>query len=112
MADRAQVDRAYLSMIENNKRPAFGSDILQRVAAILGTSSDYLLLLTDDPLPPPEMAEDDLPPDVRFLYERIEHLPLAVRDEAVQYLVEEIERMERLLEAGQRMARKVTRTET
>ena len=101
LAERAQVDRSYLSKIENDRRPGFGSDMLGRIADALGTTSDYLLCLTDDSLPPPDMQPDELDPEVARLVRLIEGLPPQLQDRAIEYLEQQLETFERLF-AGER----------
>jgi len=103
VAHRSHTSQAYLSRIEGDHVRNVRGPVLARIAEVLGTTTDYLLGLSTDPLPPPEMVEDDLPADVKILYQRIERLPPAVRDQAVEYLIEEVERMERLLQVGRRL---------
>jgi len=90
LADCAQIERGYLSKIENNKRPAFGSDILLRVARCLKTSADYLLGLAEDE--PPEVPSDrDEHPDhvAKFNY-LLEALPAHMHEEAIEYLRQQL----------------------
>lgn len=94
---------SHLSDIEADKVPRVSGEMLAKIAEILGTTTDYLLGLTPDPIKPPEMVEEELPLDVRLLYQQIERLPPGIRDQAVEYLIEEIERMERLMAAGRRL---------
>ena len=103
VARKVGVDRSYISQIETGHVGYPGSQIVRGLADVLGSTTDYLLGLTDDPLPPPEIQPDDLPENYRFLYKRIEHLPPAMRDQAIEYLIEEIERMERLMQLGRRL---------
>lgn len=46
-----KIERSQLSRIENQQHPPSGQ-MLSALAHILGVTSDYLLLLSDDPLPP------------------------------------------------------------
>jgi transcriptional regulator with XRE-family HTH domain len=54
------VDRSHIANIENNNRnPSL--DLLTALAKALGTTTDYLLLLTDDPSPPNEQEPAAIP---------------------------------------------------
>ena len=104
LAFRLGTPPSHLSDIEADKVPRVSGEMLAKIADILGTTTDYLTIRTDDPLPAPEMQPEELPLDVRILYQQIERLPPAVRDQAVEYLLQEVERMERLLQAGRRLS--------
>lgn len=52
LAHKAQTTSAQISRIENNERPGAQAVVVGRIANALGTSVDYLLGLTDDPMPP------------------------------------------------------------
>lgn len=47
----AHVDQSYISQIENGHVESVGGDILVRLASHLGTTTDYLLGLTQNPSP-------------------------------------------------------------
>lgn len=51
------VGRSYISILENSDAIPSG-EIIQGLARVLHTTTDYLLLLTDDPLIPGEPDED------------------------------------------------------
>ena len=104
LAKQTGIPQSYISTIEADRVPRVSGDLLSRFADALGTTVDYLLLRTEDPLPAPEMQPEELPLDVRLLYQQIERLPPAVRDQAVEYLLQEVERMERLLQVGRRLS--------
>jgi transcriptional regulator with XRE-family HTH domain len=56
----AGVDPSYLSQIESDaKMPRL--PVLVAIARALGTTTDYLLLLSDDPAPPQAQAEPETP---------------------------------------------------
>lgn len=48
----ADIDRSYVSQIENGYVNSVGSEILSRLAQRLNTTTDYLLGLTASPWPP------------------------------------------------------------
>jgi len=102
LAHLADTSQAYLSRIENDGVPGVRGQILARIADALGTTTDYVLGLSDDPLPPADFPVDDLPADLRLLHKRIESLPLALRGQVIEYLVQEVEKAERTYEQGQR----------
>ncbi len=52
LAREAGVSQGYLSDLENGKKSTPSGPILAKVAAALGTSTDYLLGLSTDPAPP------------------------------------------------------------
>lgn len=54
-----QVGRSYLSILERSDKVPSG-EVLAGLARVLRTTTDYLLLLTDDPLIPGEPDEDEL----------------------------------------------------
>ena len=75
------VARSTISRIENNERNP-SPELLATLARALGTSTDYLLMLTDNPVPPNDMVlieEQSLPYDagdglMRYLLEAISRL--------------------------------------
>ncbi|MCB0055412.1 MAG: helix-turn-helix transcriptional regulator [Caldilineaceae bacterium] len=77
------ISRGRLSQIENSDAPPSG-EILRALAAALGTSADYLLLLTDDAVPPF---------DASTLAEEGE--PYHVDDSLVRSLLEAVGRLSR-----------------
>ncbi|MBC8252618.1 MAG: hypothetical protein H8E35_01145 [Ardenticatenia bacterium] len=91
----------YMSLVEADKVPGISGALLSEIAEVLGTTVDYLLLRSDDPLPPPEMQPDDLDPEVARLVRLIEGLPSHLQDRAITYLEQQLETFERLF-AGER----------
>lgn len=57
--NKAGVDagRSYISILENSSKVPSG-EVIQALARVLKTTSDYLLLLTDDPFRPGEIDEE------------------------------------------------------
>jgi len=51
----AEIDRSYVTKLESGDAPNVSGIILARIARVLGTSTDYLLNLTDDPRPFPSV---------------------------------------------------------
>ena len=49
----AEIDRSYVTKLESGDAPNVSGIILARIARALGTSTDYLLGLTDSPSPVP-----------------------------------------------------------
>lgn len=61
-----------------------GSSVIAAIAKVLGTTTDYLLLLTDDPLPPKESSDSfDLDDDVdrQLLRQLIDEFSALPREE-------------------------------
>lgn len=52
------IGRSNLSRIENADQPPSG-ELIAALAGVLGTSADYLLLLSDDALPERDVSEED-----------------------------------------------------
>lgn len=77
------VARSTISRIENNERNP-SPELLATLARVLGTSTDYLLLLTDNPLPPN---------DAKVINE-IEY-PYEVEDSLVRSLLDAVGRLSR-----------------
>ena len=63
LAYKADTTSSQISRLENNERPGAQAVLLGRIASILGTSIDYLLGNTDDPMPPLQVTPDDSQPD-------------------------------------------------
>lgn len=53
------VGRSYISELERSDKVPSGT-VLAGLARVLGTTTDYLLLLTDDPNPPHEQEEQQI----------------------------------------------------
>jgi len=58
LARMSGVSQGYLSDLERGKKEAPSAPILARVAEALGTSTDYLLGLTENPYPIPKRTEE------------------------------------------------------
>lgn len=54
-----EVGRSYISELERTDKVPSGT-VLAGLARVLGTTTDYLLLLTDDPNPPHEQEEHQI----------------------------------------------------
>lgn len=81
------VDRSYLSVLERTDRVPSGQ-VIAGLARILRTSADYLLLLTDNPLLPGDVEEEDMPVlsgAEQSLLERVRGLPGILREALVAY---------------------------
>lgn len=72
VANGTEISRSYVSMIEKQDVLA-GSHLARGLAKVLNTSSDYLLMLTDDPSPYAEHDENkpQLDEDIRQLIDRL-----------------------------------------
>ena len=88
--------QSHLSEVEADSVPRVSGELLSRIASALGTTTDYLLLLTADPRPQISLREAELPPEVVALWRRIESLPPHVREQAIAYLEEQMQTFERL----------------
>ncbi len=79
-----EIGQTYISKIENNDVVPSGR-VIAGLAQVLQTTTDYLLLLTDDPLRPGEEEEPEedqpepLSPEMQARLERLEQLPEAER---------------------------------
>lgn len=56
MAEKLGKSRSFMSEVESGKKNLTIQDIAE-IARVLGTTTDYLLLLTDDPNPPNSSSE-------------------------------------------------------
>lgn len=83
LATYAEMEQSYLSMIEAGKRTNVGADILERMTLVLETTVEYLIGLTDDPSPIPEVLAD-VQPDVAWVARQLNQLPAALRDRYVR----------------------------
>lgn len=73
LARLAGVSPALISRMEDGSRPRAAGPVLERLAVALGTSTDYLLGLTDDPRP--VLAIDSLSEMERQLIAEFRRLP-------------------------------------
>ena len=96
LARRMHTAQSHLSEVEADSVPRVSGELLSRIASALGTTTDYLLLLTVDPRPQISLREAELPPEVVALWRRIESLPPHVREQAIAYLEEQMQTFERL----------------
>lgn len=60
LAYHAGISEAYVYRIESKNPPNVGGEILSKLATVLGTTTDYLLGMTDNPFPPSN-GDDELP---------------------------------------------------
>jgi len=96
LARRIRTAQSHLSEVEADSVPRVSGELLVRIASVLGTTTDYILLLTDNPRPQTSLREDELPPEVVALWRRIAALPPRVREQAIAYLEEQLQTFERL----------------
>jgi transcriptional regulator with XRE-family HTH domain len=78
LAYKASTTSAQISRLENNERPGAQAVLIGRIAAALGTTADYLLGRTSDPMPPHLIDEAFKPQDqieIQQLVEQIARLP-------------------------------------
>lgn len=78
MAYKADTTVTQISRLENDERPGTHAVIVARIAAALGTTSDYLLGLTD--YPTASQTDDALDPDTRYRLQELAR-KLALLDE-------------------------------
>lgn len=87
--DGVTVSQSYLSILERSDRVPSG-EVIAGLAQVLRTSSDYILMLTDDPLAPGEPDEDApgpaVSPDELALIERLRGLPQVLREALVAFV--------------------------
>lgn len=69
LAAYANVDRSYISQIENGHIQSVGGEILKSFARRLNTTTDFLLGLTANPFPPDQSTTSDS----LLEYELLEH---------------------------------------
>ena len=93
LARLAEVSPALICRMEDGSRPRAAGPILERLAVALGTSTDYLLGLTDDPRP--VFAIDSLNEMERELIAEFRRLPPEPWQQA---MLEEARRLRRLQE--------------
>lgn len=92
LAQLAQIEPSYVSKLEKGQAPNVSAIILARIARSLGTSLDYLVGLTNDPVPSPnpdtlsavEQAARD--PLLRRILDAWPHLSPALKQSAVDLL--------------------------
>jgi transcriptional regulator with XRE-family HTH domain len=78
LAYKASTTSAQISRIENNERPGAQAILIGRIAEALGTTADYLLGRTADPMPPHLVDEAFEPQDqieIQRLVEQMARLP-------------------------------------
>ena len=52
LAEKARISQPVISMLESNLRENVKSDVLKRLAQVLGCTTDYLVGMHEDPTPP------------------------------------------------------------
>jgi len=83
LATYAEMEQSHLSMIEAGKRSNVGVDYLERMTLVLETTVEYLIGVTDDPSPMPEVLAD-VQPDVAWVARQLNQLPADLRDRYVR----------------------------
>ncbi len=71
LAAYAGIARSYISMLENDERPNVSARIVNRLAAALGVTSDYLLRRADNP----SSLQNGRDPLLEEIIARWDHLP-------------------------------------
>lgn len=83
VAYKAKTTTTQISRLEADQRPNASGAIVAEIARALGTSSDYLYGLTDDPRPLPMAQEYPIPPDVAEIAYRIQHHDHTIRERLI-----------------------------
>jgi len=90
LAELVGINRSTISMIENGHRPGFGSDIARGLALCLDTTTDYILLLTDNSFRPPDDIPEERPDRIARFDRLLEVVPAHRLEEAFDYLREQL----------------------
>lgn len=88
--------QSHLSEIEADGVPRVSGDLLARIASALNTTTDYLLLLTDDPQPERAASEESIDPQLMVLWQRVLTLPAHLREPAAAFLQQQLATFEKL----------------
>lgn len=100
LVDTAQ---SHLSEIEADGVPRVSGDLLARIASALNTTTDYLLLLTDDPQPERTVVVGEtIDPPLMVLWQRVLALPVHLREPAAAYLQQQLATFEKLFASVER----------
>ena len=99
LIDTAQ---SHLSEIEADGVPRVSGDLLARIASALNTTTDYLLLLTDDPQRERTVVGESIDPQLMDLWQRVLALPVHLREPAVAYLQQQLATFEKLFASVER----------
>ncbi len=99
VAERAGISYDYLYLIRKGERPNVTGRTLAGLASALGTTTDYLLGLTDDPKPRQEESETQpLLQELQPLIERLNKLDPDERQEWVESFCRILDISERIAE--------------
>ena len=91
LAHQIGMSQSSLSRLEGDLAPAMPGRDLARLAGALDTTTDYLLLLTGDPLPLPDGLRDELPDHIVPLVHLIEQqVPAQLQEGAIEYLRQQL----------------------
>jgi transcriptional regulator with XRE-family HTH domain len=102
LARRIDTAQSHLSEIEADGVPRVSGDLLARIASGLNTTTDYLLLLTDDPQPGRTVVEQTIDPQLMVLWQRVLALPTHLREPAATYLQQQLATFEKLFASVER----------
>lgn len=100
LGDFRAFHRVTLSRIENDHQQP-SEKLLPVLAQVLGTTTDYLLGLTDDPRPRQDEAGAAVPPDLEPLIERLSRLEPEERRKVVDGFIHILDVMQDLAEADE-----------
>jgi len=90
LASQVGMSQSSLSRLESDLAPAMPGRDLARIAEAMNTTTDYLLLLTDDPLPPPDELLDEVPDHIAPLVRLIEQVPQPLQEGVIEYLRQQL----------------------
>ena len=89
LAIEAGLSEQHISDIVNDRVPRASAAVMALIAEALGSSVDYIMGLSDDPLPAPD-AGRDVPEHIAKFNRLLEALPAHLQDAALDYLREQL----------------------
>jgi len=96
LAKMISTAQSHLSEIESDHVPRVSGYLVGRIALSLGTTSDYLLLLTDDPMPLSALREEEVDPQIVSLSRKIRTLPSHLQEQGIAFLGDQLDTFLRL----------------
>ena len=96
LAKMISTAQSHLSEIESDNVPRVSGHLVGRIALALATTSDYLLLLTDDPMPLSAIREEEVDPQVVALSRKISTLPTHLQEQGMSFLSDQLDTFLRL----------------
>jgi transcriptional regulator with XRE-family HTH domain len=88
--------QSHLSEIESDNVPRVSGYLVGRIAVSLSTTSDYLLLLTDDPMPLSAIRGEEVDPQIVALSRKVRSLPSHLREQGIGFLGDQLDTFVRL----------------